>query len=115
MRCNLDDPTEYTQVKLDYEGDLSLHSTSANKQIQIEALDIESKNSPSFQKTWLVENEVGGAANSGIPNRKRCFRKDNFIVQIYKSTERCNANSPCHVYDGFAVIFYIPKVPPGAP
>jgi hypothetical protein len=39
MRCNLDDPTEYTQVKLDYEGDLSLHSTSANK--QIEALDIE--------------------------------------------------------------------------
>jgi hypothetical protein len=38
MRCNLDDPAESTQVKLDYEGDLSLDSTTANK--QIEALDI---------------------------------------------------------------------------
>jgi hypothetical protein len=34
MRCNIDDPTEYQKVRLDYDADMSLDDRSANKQIE---------------------------------------------------------------------------------
>lgn len=44
-----------------------------------------------------------------IPNTKRCYLKDETIIQIYQVTSRCTMNTPCSVYDGFAIIVYIPR------
>jgi hypothetical protein len=46
--------------------------------------------------------------HSGIPDMERCYQKDGFVVQVFKTTGRCTMNSPCTVYDGFSVITYAP-------
>jgi hypothetical protein len=101
-RCNIDDPTEYKRVRLEYGSDMSLDDRAATK--QIEELD---KRIVAYLRNhgW---SSMKLRAGSGIPDLKRCFQKSDSIVQIYQITGRCTANSPCKVYDGFSLTFYIP-------
>lgn len=101
-RCNIDDPTEYTRVRLDYDADFSMNDRSANRQIEV----LDKRIVHHLKKHgWSVMKVEAG---SGIPDLKRCFQKNNSIVQVYKTTGRCTANSPCNVYDGFTLTFYVP-------
>ncbi|MBV8810187.1 MAG: hypothetical protein JO033_16070 [Acidobacteriaceae bacterium] len=50
-----------------------------------------------------------GPNDGGIPNLKRCYKKQDAVVQIYETTARCTMNTPCRAYDGFAVSFYLPQ------
>jgi hypothetical protein len=58
------------------------------------------------QKHWVAMKMGKG---SGIPNLRRCYRKSGVIAQIYETTGRCTMNTPCTAYDGFTVVFYLPK------
>lgn len=100
-RCNIDDPTEYQKVRLDYEADMSLDGRSVNKQIQ----ELDKRIVAQLTNHGWTPMKLG--PHSGIQDLTRCFQKNDSRVQIYKTTGRCTANSPCTVYDGFALTFYI--------
>jgi hypothetical protein len=109
MRCNIDDPTQYAVVRLDHDADPYMDSRSANKQIE----DLDRRIVRHLKKHGWSEMKFG--AGSGMPALNRCFQKNDSIVQIYKVAGRCTANSPCTVYDGLALTFYLPETPPGQP
>jgi hypothetical protein len=101
-RCNIDDPTEYKRVRLEYGADMSLDDRTASKQIE----ELDKRIVAYLRNRGWSPMKLGG--RSGIPDLKRCFQKSDSIVQIYQITGRCTANSPCKAYDGFALTFYIP-------
>lgn len=95
-----------TLLRLDMQLPPGISNRDANAQIG--ALD---RKVTSFLAThgWSVMKVA--LSGGGIPDLTRCSQKQTAIAQIYKTTGRCTMGSPCTVYDGFAVVLYLPKIP----
>ncbi len=103
MTCNIRSLKEYKRVRLDHEITAAIDDKSANEEIT--RLD-EQVVSLLIHAGW---SDMQLEADMGIPNLKRCYRKGNAFVQIFKTTSRCTMNSPCTAYDGFSVTLYLPR------
>ena len=102
--CGIKDAGAYEAVRLDFEADEEMKDAAATAKVK--ALD-QKVLALLQQKHWgAVKMGKGGG---GIPNLRRCYRKSGVIAQIYETTGRCTMNTPCTVYDGFTVVFYVPK------
>lgn len=105
MRCNIRDMENYTADRLDYEVPPTVDDQTASK--QIESLD--KRVVHYLRKAGWMRISTEGLAG-GIPNYRRCYSLKEATVEIFKTTGRCTMNTPCRVYDGFAVIVYgLPK------
>ena len=102
--CGVKDVGAYEAVRLDFEADEELKDTAATAKVK--ALD-QKVLALLQQKHWVAIKM--GKGESGIPNLRRCYRKSGVIAQIYQTTGRCTMNTPCTAYDGFTVVFYLPK------
>ena len=49
---------------------------------------------------WLKIESSGGAPET------RCYRLNDAVVEIYKTTGRCSMNTPCRAFDSIAVAVY---------
>ena len=102
--CEIKDAGAYEAVRLDFEADEEMKDAAATAKVK--ALD-QKVVALLQQKRWVaIKTSKGG---SGIPNLRRCYRKSGAIAQIYQTTGRCTMNTPCTAYDGFTVVFYLPK------
>lgn len=103
--CGIKDAQAYEAVRLDYEVDSEEKDTAATAKVK--ALD-QKVLALLTQRRWVAVKMA--KAGAGIPNLRRCYRKSGVIAQIYQTTGRCTMNAPCTTYDGFTVVFYIPKI-----
>ena len=101
--CGIKDAGAYEAVRLDFETDEEMKDAAATAKVK--ALD-QKVVLMLVQKRWTA---VKMGKGSGIPNLRRCYRKSGVIAQIYETTGRCTMNTPCTAYDGFTVVFYLPK------
>lgn len=97
--CGVGASSAYQRVRLDHEaaGDDATANRATNLDKRVVAFLV--------GRGWSVK-DMG--AHSGIPDLKRCYQKDGFIVQVFKTTGRCAMNTPCTAYDGFSVITCTP-------
>jgi hypothetical protein len=102
--CGIKDAGAYEAVRLDFEADEEMKDAAATAKVK--ALD-QKVLALLQQKHWAAIKM--GKGGSGIPNVRRCYRKSGAIAQIYETTGRCTMNTPCTAYDGFTVVFYLPK------
>ena len=102
--CGIKDAGAYEAVRLDFEADEEMKDASATAKVK--ALD-QRVLQLLVQKRWTAVKM--GKGGGGIPNLRRCYRKSGAIAQIYETTGRCTMNTPCTAYDGFTVVFYLPK------
>jgi hypothetical protein len=102
--CGIKDAQAYEAVRLDYEVDSEEKDAAATAKVK--ALD-QKVLTLLTQRRWVAVKMA--KAGGGIPNLRRCYRKSGVIAQIYQTTGRCTMNTPCTAYDGFTVVFYMPK------
>jgi len=102
--CGIKDAGAYEAVRLDYEADEEMKDAAATAKVK--AVD-QKVLALLQQKRWAAVKM--GKGGGGIPNLRRCYRKGGIIAQIYETTGRCTMNTPCTAYDGFTVVFYLPK------
>src|SRR5262249_5930409 len=101
--CGIQNAGAYEAVRLDYEVDQEVKDTEATakgKALDQKVLQLLTP------RRWAAIKMAKGAS---IPNLRRCYRKSGVIAQIYETTGRCAMNTPCAAYDGFTVVFYMPK------
>jgi len=101
--CGIQDAGAYEAVRLDYEVDQEVKDAEATAKVK--ALDQKVLQLLTSRRWTTIKMGKG----SGVPNLKRCYRKSGVIAQIYETTWRCTMNTPCTAYDGFTVVFYMPK------
>jgi hypothetical protein len=102
--CGMANAGAYEVVRLDFEADDDMNDAAATAKVK--ALD-QKVLQLFLQRRWTaIEMGKGGR---GVPNLRRCYRKSGVIAQIYETTGRCTMNTPCTAYDGFTVVFYLPK------
>ena len=102
--CGIKDSGAYEAVRLDYEVDSELKDAAA--MTKVKSLD-QKVVQMLVGRHWVAIKMAKGGG--GIPNLRRCYRKSGVIAQIYQTTARCAMNRPCTAYDGFTVVFYMPK------
>jgi hypothetical protein len=102
--CGIQDAGAYEAVRLDYEADSEEKDAAATAKVK--ALD-QRVLQLLVQRKWVAVKM--GEGGGGIPNLRRCYRRNGVIAQIYETTGRCTMNTPCTAYDGFTVVFYISK------
>ena len=100
MHCNILDMRNYTTDRLDYEVPPTVDDQTANKQIE----NLDKRVVHYLRKAGWMRISTEGRAG-GIP-RTRCYAVKEAMVEIFKTTGRCTMNTPCRVFDGFAVIVY---------
>jgi len=99
--CGIGANTSYARTRMDHEV-LTADDAIANREIT----DLDRRVvSYLLEHGWSVK-PMG--RHSGIPDTKRCYQKDGFVVQVFKTTGRCTMNSTCTAYDGLSVITYTP-------
>jgi hypothetical protein len=102
--CGITNAGAYEAVRLDFEADDDMNdaaATAAVKELDQKVLALLT------QHRWVAVKVGNGGG--GIPNLRRCYRKNGVIAQIYETTGRCTMNAPCTAYDGFTMAFYLPK------
>ena len=102
--CGIKDSGAYEAVRLDFEADEELKAAAATAKVKA----VDQKVLALLQQKHWVAIKMG-KGGSGIPYLRRCYRKSDAIAQIYETTGRCTMNTPCTAYDGFTVVFYLPK------
>jgi hypothetical protein len=102
--CGIAKAGAYEAVRLDFEADESDDDAAATAKVK--TLD-QRVLAMLAQRRWVAVKM--GKGDGGIPNLRRCYRKNGVVAQIYETTGRCTMNTPCTAYDGFTVVFYLPK------
>jgi hypothetical protein len=102
--CQIEHLDNYTRRRVDHEVDKEL--TNAEATSRIADLD---RRVLAFLQTRGWTRLAARTNNGGIPDLTRCYKKQQTVVQIYRTTGRCTMNSPCTAYDGFTVVFYLPR------
>ena len=102
--CGIAKAGAYEAVRLDFEADEDMKDEAAA--VKVKALD-QKVVALLTQRRWVALKL--GKGGGGIPNLRRCYRKSGVIMQVYETTGRCTMNTPCTAYDGFTVVFYLPK------
>jgi len=102
--CGIENPGSYRTVRFDRQLSFDLSDTAATAQTT--SID---ENVSRFLTSRGWKPIKVSTHSHGIPDLTRCSRKETAFVQIYRTTGRCTMNSPCTAYDGFAVVFYLPR------